>query len=192
MSLSRTRSVQPVKSAGRVLDMLELLAGEPQGLTLSEISDRLGIAHSSAHALLHTLLVRGYLTQRNAGRRTFHLGVRLIQLGLNVSDRLELRSTARPVLERLVSATGDTALLVVPDRGDLLYVDKVVSDARDVRTDPRTSLRRPLHCSSLGKALLAALDDESVVVVAGRLGLPAATARSITDPAALLEDLAAT
>ena len=192
MSVSQTRSVQPVKSAGRVLDMLELLAGEPQGLTLSEISDRLGIAHSSAHALLHTLLVRGYLTQRNAGRRTFHLGVRLIQLGLNVSDRLELRSTARPVLERLVSATGDTALLVVPDRGDLLYVDKVVSDARDVRTDPRTSLRRPLHCSSLGKALLAALDDESVVVVAGRLGLPAATARSITDPAALLEDLAAT
>jgi DNA-binding IclR family transcriptional regulator len=192
MSVSGTRSVQPVKSAGRVLDVLELLAAEPQGLTLSEISERLGIAHSSAHALLHTLLVRGYLTQRNAGRRTFHLGVRLIQLGLNVSDRLELRSTARPVLERLVSTTHDTALLVVPDRGDLLYVDKVVSDAREVRTDPRTSLRRPLHCSSLGKALLAALDDQSVMVVADRLGLPAATDRSITDPAALREDLGAT
>lgn len=192
MSPSRPREVQPVKSAGRVLDVLELLAGESQGLTLSQISERLRIAHSSAYALIQTLLLRGYLSQENTGRRTFRLGVRLIQLGLNVSERLELRSTARPVLERLVRTTHDTALLVVADRDDLLYVDKVVSDARDVRTDPRTSLRRPLHCSSLGKALLAALDDESVAVVLERVGMPAATDRSITNPAELLRDLVAT
>jgi len=180
----------PIKSADRTLDIFELLAGEPQGLTVSEISERLGLARSSTHGLVRTLHARGYLMQ-NGGRR-FHLGARLIQLGLNVVDRLELRSAARGPLERLVAATHDTALLVVPDGGDLLYVDKILSDARDVRTDPRVSSRRPLHCSSLGKALLAALDDESVVQIVETIGLERTTEFSITDRDELLADLART
>jgi DNA-binding IclR family transcriptional regulator len=192
MTMLTARRAHPVKSADRALDILELLAAEPQGLTLSEISRKLAIARSSAHALVQTLLQRGYLHQENTGTRSFKLGVRLIQLGLNVGDSLELRSAARPVLERLVSATHDTALIVVPDGGELLYLDKVVSDARDVRTDPRSSAPRPLHCTSIGKALLAALDDESAVEILERTGMPRATEFSITDQQALLEDLRAT
>ncbi len=181
---------QPVKSADRTLDIFELLAAEPHGLTVSEISKRLGLARSSAHGLARTLYARGYLMQ-NGGRR-FHLGARLIQLGLNVVDRLELRAAARGPLERLVATTHDTALLVVADRGDLLYVDKFLSDARDVRTDPRVSSRRPLQCSSLGKALLAALDDGAVEEIIDRTGLELATEHSIVDRDALMGDLAQT
>lgn len=180
----------PVKSADRTLDVFELLASEPGGLTVSEISERLGLARSSTHGLVRTLHSRGYLME-NGGRR-FHLGARLIQLGLNVVDRLELRTAARAPLERLVADTRDTALLVVPDGLDLLYVDKVISDARDVRTDPRVSVRRPLHCSSLGKALLAAVDDETVVKLAAVAGLEPATDFSISDLDTLLNDLAET
>jgi len=182
--------VTPVKSADRTLDVFELLAAEPGGLTVSEISDRLGLARSSAHGLVRTLHSRGYLME-NGGRR-FHLGARLIQLGLNVVDRLELRAAARGPLERLVAETQDTALLVVPDHGDLLYMDKVVSDSRDVRTDPRVSSRRPLHCSSLGKALLAALDDDTVARIVEMTGLEPATEFSIPDRDGLLADLALT
>src|SRR5713226_8851857 len=174
-----TQNGLPVKSADRTLDIFELLAAEPQGLTISEIGDALGLARSSTHGLVRTFLARGYLVQ-NGGRR-YHLGVRLIQLGLNVVDRLELRSAARGPLERLVAATHDTALLVVPDRGELLYVDRILSDARDVRTDPRVSSRRPLQCSSLGKALLAALDDRAVGEIIERIGLERATEYSLTD-----------
>ncbi|TML70586.1 MAG: IclR family transcriptional regulator [Actinobacteria bacterium] len=188
-TLAVARAAHPVKSADRVLDILELLAAEPEGLTLSEIGRRLAIARSSAHGLVHTLLQRGYLRQENAGSRNFRLGVRLIQLGLNVGDRLELRSTARPVLERLVSTTHDTALIVVPEAGELLFLDKVVSETRDVRTDPRSSAPRPLHCTSIGKALLAALDDESAAMIVESAGLPPATEFSMTDLQALLDDL---
>jgi DNA-binding IclR family transcriptional regulator len=181
---------QPVKSADRTLDIFELLAAEPHGLTVSEIGERLGLARSSTHGLVRTLHSRGYLTQ-NDGRR-FHLGARLIQLGLDVVDRLELRTAARGPLERLVAITRDTALLVVPNHGDLLYVDKILSDARDVRTDPRVSSRRPLQCSSLGKALLAAVDDEAVGEIIDAVGLERVTEFSITDRAALIEDLART
>jgi DNA-binding IclR family transcriptional regulator len=178
---------QPIKSADRTLDIFELLAADPNGLTVSEISRSLGLARSSTHGLVRTLHSRGYLMQD--GSRRFHLGARLIQLGLNVADRLELRVAARGPLERLVAATRDTALLVVPDRGDLLYVDKILSDARDVRTDPRVSSRRPLQCSSLGKALLAALDDQAVEELIDRIGIERATEHSIADRHTLMEDL---
>ena len=180
----------PVKSADRTLDIFELFAAEPQGLTIAEISGRLGVARSSTHGLVHTLAARGYLVQDGGGR--FQLGARLIQLGLNVVDRLELRSAARGTLERLVAVTHDTALLVVPDHGDLLFVDKVLSDARDVRTDPRVSSRKPLHCTSLGKALLATLDDTSVMKAVQAAGLARATEYSITGEEELLADLADT
>jgi DNA-binding IclR family transcriptional regulator len=177
----------PVKSANRALDIFELLAGETQGLTVSEIGDKLGLARSSTHGLVRTLHRRGYLMED--GARRYHLGARLIQLGLHVADRLELRTAARAPLERLVSATHDTALLVVPEAGELLYVDKILSDARDVRTDPRVASRRPLHCSSLGKALLAAVDDESVLTIIDAVGLERVTEYSLADRDELLADL---
>ncbi len=178
-----------IKSATRVLDILELLAADPQGITVSQISSKLGIPRSSAHGLVHTLLRRGYLTPEHPHSKAFRLGVRLIQLGLNVGDRLELRAVARPTLERLVSATHDTALMVVAEDGQLVYVDKVVSDARSVRTDPRLSGRAPLHASSLGKALLAALDDDSVGAVVDRAGMSRFTSFTMTEKADLLADL---
>lgn len=184
--------IQPalVKSADRVLDIFELLAKSPNGLTISEISGELGFARSSTHGLVHTLHSRGYLALDDD--RHFSLGVRLIQLGFNVVDRLELRSVARLPLERLVESTQDTALLVVPERGELLYVDKVLSGTRDVRTDPRISMDRPLHCTSLGKALLAALGDESVIELFDGSSLTGATEFSITDFDELLADLVLT
>src|SRR5262249_60293173 len=84
------------------------------------------------------------------------LGASVVQLGLSVTDRLELRTVARGPLERLVAATHDTVLLAVPDHGDLVYVDKIFSDQRGFRTAPRAGVRSPLHASSLGKGLLAA------------------------------------
>jgi IclR family transcriptional regulator, KDG regulon repressor len=179
----------PVKSANRALDIFELLAGESHGLTVAQISDRLGLARSSTHGLVHTLHSRGYLAEES---RRYRLGARLIQLGLNVADGLELRAAARAQLERLVAATHDTALLVVAEEGELLYVDKVVSDSRDVRTDPRIASPRPLHCSSLGKALLAGLNDAAVLAVVEEVGLEPATEYSIADPDELLADLAET
>src|SRR5579864_2384673 len=106
-------SSQPVKSASRVLDIFELLSAEPEGLSVPEISTKLGIARSSAHALVRTLADRGYLRPETSGQNRFTLGIPFVQLGFSVSDRLELRPVARGVLERLVSAWHETALLAV-------------------------------------------------------------------------------
>src|SRR5947208_12056697 len=105
---------------------------------------------------------------------------------------IDLRSPAHATLQSLVAATHDTAMLAVPAHGELLYVDKVLSDARDVRTDPRVSSRRPLQCSSLGKALLAALDDRAAGEIIESIGLERATEYSLTDRDALMQDIAQT
>src|SRR5262245_66504887 len=92
-SEARVTVATPVKSADRTLDVFELLAAEPHGLTVSEISERLGLARSSTHGLVRTLHSRGYLTE-NGGRR-FHLGAPLIPPGLNVVDPPGLPAAAR-------------------------------------------------------------------------------------------------
>ncbi len=183
-----TVTSSPVKSADRVLDIFELLASEPDGLTVSEISSRLGIARSSTHGLVQTVARRGYLRRDHRDGRRVALGASVVQLGLSVTDRLELRTIARGPLERLVAATHDTVLLAVPDHGNLIYVDKIFSDQRGFRTDPRASARSPLHASSLGKALLAAAGAETVARLDG-VRLESVTEFTIVDVDALVAEL---
>jgi IclR family acetate operon transcriptional repressor len=174
-----------------VLDIFELLAAEPEGLSASQISTKLGIARSSAHALVQTLAARGYVREDAPDAKRFTLGAPLVQLGLNVTDRLELRTVARPVLERLVAAWHETALLAIADggAGNILYVDKVVSDRFGFRTDPRFNAHRPPHSHSLGKALLAASGDGGVPALVAAKGLESVTPFTIVDADALSEDL---
>jgi DNA-binding IclR family transcriptional regulator len=184
-----TTTSHPVKSADRVLDIFELLADEPEGLTVSQISARLGIARSSAHGLVQTIAQRGYLRRDHRDGKRVALGASLVQLGLSVIDRLELRTIARGPLERLVAVTNDTVLLAVPDHGNLVYLDKIISDQRGFRTDPRASARRPLHATSLGKALLAAAGDETVAALLEGDDLERVTEFTIVDVETLIEEL---
>ena len=93
------------------------------------------------------------------------------------------------MLERLVAAWHETAVLAVATEVDVVYIDKVVSDQFGFRTDPRVNARRPLHSHSLGKALLAATGDRFAELLIGRRGLEPVTPHTIVDPAELLEDL---
>src|SRR5262245_15788978 len=185
--------VKLVKSASRVLDLFELLLEEPGGLTLSEISHRLDVPRSSAHGLIQTLLARGYLHRAGDGGQRLRLGVRLIELGLSLSDELDLRPVARQHLERLASETRETAFIAILEGSEFVCIDKVVSkDAETrVRADAPLGARRAVHCTSLGKAYLAALDDRSATEMLDRYGMRPATKHSITSKSAMLNDLAA-
>ena len=125
-----------VKSAARTLDIFELLAAEPHGLTISEISARLGFARSSATGS-STPCSRAAISSTSADGR-FQLGVRLIQLGLNVVDRLELRTAARgsPGAARRAART-TLRCSSCPEAGEILYVDKV--DQRRARRSHRSA-----------------------------------------------------
>ena len=174
----------------RALDTLELLAAAgPGGMTLTELAERISVSKSSAFALLQTLVARGFAADSGTRlTRRYRLGLALAKLGDAAEIQSPLISVAMPVLQSVTDATGLTTRLVVPD-GPYAVVTARVDAPGSVRFASYLGKREYPHCTSAGKALLAALPPEQARALAVEAGMPARTARSITDPDALLRDL---
>ncbi len=178
-------------SIERALDTLEFLAlAGPDGITLSGLAKELAISKSSAFALLQTLIARGFATDSGTRQnRRYRLGMALAKLGDAAAAQAPLAGVATPILRSLTDATGLTTRLVVPD-GPYAVVIARVDAPGSVRFASYLGKREYPHCTSAGKALLAALLPERAKELAVAAGMPARTSRTITDPEALLRDLA--
>lgn len=180
-----------LQSVERALDALELLAGSegPDGMTLTELTERLAVSKSTAFALLQTLISRGYVADSGARlTRRYRLGMMLAKLGDAAVEQSPLVSVAMPVLQQVTDSTGLTTRLVVPD-GPFAVVAGRVDAPGTVRFASYLGKREWPHCTSAGKALLAALPSDEARALAVAAGLPPRTPRTITDPDALVRDL---
>jgi IclR family acetate operon transcriptional repressor len=179
-----------LQSVERALDALELLAAAgPEGMTLTDLTDRLSVSKSTAFALLQTLIGRGYVADSGTRlSRRYRLGMELAKLGDVAAEQSPLVSVAMPVLQSVTGETGLTTRLVVPD-GPFAVVAGRVDAPGTVRFASYLGKREYPHCTSAGKALLAALPPEAARAAAVQAGLPARTPRTITDPDALVRDL---
>jgi IclR family acetate operon transcriptional repressor len=174
----------------RALDTLELLAAAgPDGMTLTELAEKIEVSKSSAFALLQTLIARGFVADSGARlTRRYRLGMALARLGDAAEAQSPLLSVAMPVMQSVTEATGLTTRLVIPD-GPFAIVTARVDAPGTVRFASYLGQREYPHCTSAGKALLTALPPERARALAVEAGMPARTERTITDPAALLRDL---
>jgi IclR family acetate operon transcriptional repressor len=172
-----------VGSVARAVALLEALAAEPEGLGVSALARRIGVDTSTASRLLATLEEGGLV--RRSGRGPFRLGLRLLALADAVSEGLEVRDAAAPVLRELVAATGETATLSVPGAGAAVTVD-FVSGRGDVVTRARLGRPSVPHATAVGKVLLA-FDRGRPLPQAP---LTRFTERTIADPEALALQLA--
>jgi IclR family acetate operon transcriptional repressor len=125
---------------------------------------------------------------RQLPSRRYVLGPRLIQLG-EVASRT-LGTWARPHLSQLVDAIGETANLAMLDGDRVVYAAQVPS-RHSMRMFTEVGRRVHLHCTGVGKVLLAGLPEDDVRGVLARAGMPAQTPRTLTDPEALLAQLQA-
>ena len=174
-----------VQSVGRVLDLLEIVADAGGQIGLSELATRSGLPLPSIHRLVRTMVARGYM--RQLPNRRYALGARLIPLGQAAGTMLG--TWAQPVLTELVDALGESANLAVLDHDAVMYIGQVPSrHAMRMFTEP--GRRVPVHCTGVGKALLAQLPDDAVRALLARAGMPAQTPNTITDPEAMLAELA--
>jgi IclR family acetate operon transcriptional repressor len=172
-------------SLARGLSLLELFSVEDSQLSVSEMARRSGIPKSTTHRLVGDLLAWGALERAPGGVR---LGVRMFELGHLVPTQRSLRELAVPFAHNLNEVTGLTSNLAVRDGQDVIYVEKVSS--RNLRVPhSRAGGRLPLHCTALGKAILAYSDPGFIEsVLAGEL--KPRSAKSITDPRLLRRELA--
>lgn len=168
-----------VKSAARVLDVLELLSLAPEPMGVSELARCLGIPKSSASGLLDTLRQRGYVKREGAGYR---LADPFRSAGWIGGEFAQLVRITRPALESAVASTGETAFLGVmtPSRA-IRYVDKVVSP-KEVRYDSDLSHDRLAYCTSVGQVLLAAQSDEAIDEYLRFVPLRRVTPATVIDP----------
>jgi IclR family acetate operon transcriptional repressor len=178
------RSKSAVRSLERAFELLEHLADAGGRLALTELAETSGLPMPTIYRLMRTLVNRGYVRQEPSKR--YALGPRLIHLG-ETAERL-LGSWARPSLAQLVDEVGETANMAVLEGDEVVYVAQVPS-RHSMRMFTEVGRRVNPHCTGVGKALLAQLPDTAASDIIGRTGLPAHTPHTITDAAALLEEL---
>jgi DNA-binding IclR family transcriptional regulator len=177
----------PIASVNNALRLLLLFGSQPR-VRLSEASEHLGVAHSTAHRLLAMLAYHGFVRQEQDSR-AYVAGPALVEIGLAAVSRLDIRRHARPALERLAGSLGETVHLAVLEGANVRYLDAVES-SRALRVAARTGAASAANCTASGKALLAALPEAEVsAMFAGAAALPRLTPRSITSRSALLAEL---
>jgi DNA-binding IclR family transcriptional regulator len=152
-----------VKSADRTIDVLELLAGAPRRMTLSEIHRELGVPKSSLHNLLQTLVGRAWV-EADDRNSTYAIGLRALRAGASYLERDPVIEAAGPVLTRLRDQLDETVHLARLDGSDVVYLASRES-AHHLRSSSRIGRRLPAHATALGKALLAVRQDQEVAAL---------------------------
>lgn len=153
---------------------------------ISALAIRLGLAKSTVHRLATTLVEYDILEQ-NRENGKYRLGLALFELGTLVRRKMDTASESRQQMYSLAEMTGETVQLAVLDHMSVLYI-RILESRQAVRMSTIVGSRAPAHCTSVGKALLAHQSQEVVKQVIDN-GLKRYTTSTITDPAALLEEL---
>ncbi|MER7282405.1 IclR family transcriptional regulator [Dactylosporangium sp. NPDC000244] len=150
------QSTTGVKSAERALDLMEYLAAHRSGATFPQISQDLGFPKSSLHALLGTLVGRGWV-YLDEERRRYRIGVRVWETAQSFDYLDSLARRAEPYLRAARDELNETVQLAVLDGIDNVYIAKVEAD-HPLRLVSRVGMRLPAYATGLGKVLLAHLD----------------------------------
>jgi IclR family KDG regulon transcriptional repressor len=144
---------QGVPAVERALKLLELSAASTAGITLSEVSQALGIAKSSSHRLIYTLLSHGYL-QRTRSDRRYSLGTRARDLASMTEADLQLGAFCSKSAEDLSKRVGLTVLTGIKRGSEGVVIFKANSP-KDEYPGAWIGHHFDLHCTAMGKALIA-------------------------------------
>ncbi len=167
-----------VQVLDRAFTILNALAEDGPELGLTELSGRLRLHKSTVHRLLMILEQNRYV-EKNPSSAQYRLGWKLFELGMQAVARRDLFQLAPPVVEWLMAETGETAHLGILREGEVVSVVNAESQ-QTVRTPSTVGRRAPVHCTSLGKAILAFLPRPQVAEFVRTYGLRSYTRNTIT------------
>lgn len=182
-------SRKPGDMVGKALRLLGLLGDHPHGAGLSELARAAGFPVSTTHRLLGSLQREGFVAADEESRR-YSLGLRLFELGHRVSHARGFAGVALPVMHQVTLLTREPTLLAVLDHGRQLYVH-YVEGPQQVQITGEPGRRGPLHCTAMGKCLVAFQDAERADRLVAELALPRLTAHTITDRRRFAEEITA-
>lgn len=167
--------------------LMEILATENRDLSLTELSAKAGWPKSTVHGLITTLR-DFHMIDQSGTTGHYRLGIRLFEMGNLVMRSWDVTTIAKQYLNRLNNNLGEMVQLAMEDKGEVLYIDKVDSN-RMMRIVSETGIRLPMHCSGLGKVLLAYKKPSEVNKIIQKCGMRAMTSHTIVTLPALLKEL---
>ena len=174
-----------VQSIDRTFNILELLSGQDDGLSLSEIAERIDLPKSTVHRLLKVLRERNYIEKSDS---VYRLGLAFIELCSGLLNSLELKTEARVDLKRLSQQTGQVVFLAIQHESDIVYFDRIEKH-HEIRDYCFIGQRRPLYCTALGKSLLIGLSEEEIRELIDPKSMVSYTEHTITDLDTLIKDV---
>jgi len=174
----------PIATVYKAFGLLEAL-GEGN-TSLADISRRGGMPKSSASRFLASLIDLGVV--RKTGQGEFALTAKLFTLGARALGTLELVPTAAPFMQTLGEQVRETVHLAVRSGTSVIYLYKVES-TRTLCMQSRVGFQNPLYCTSLGKSLLAWLDDARIASIVNEITFEKKMPNTITDAALFREHL---
>ena len=177
-----------IQSLDRAMMILEAL-GTGGGGTLTALSTALGQSPATVYRVLTTLEARG-IAEFDPAAQSWHVGAGAFRIGSAFLRRTNLVERARPVMQALMAATGETANLGIASGERVIFVSQVETHA-SIRAFFPPGTQSPMHASGIGKALLAEFGEPQFARVVAA-GLEQFTGRTLTTEAALLADLATT
>ncbi len=180
------------QSLERGLAILNCFTPDSPVLGIADVADELGMSRSTTHRYFITLVALGYLEQ--VKKRKYRLALSVVDLGMSAMSNMGILAHSRPLLHELRRQAGYTTSLAVIDGTDILYLDRASSTRRGQRRiDLRLAIgsRLPVHCTAMGKLLLAYLYQEGQQDILDNLKLSKHGPNTIRSKKALRSELEA-
>lgn len=160
--------------------ILEKIAGDLRPLAIPDIAAELGLSRQTVHRVVRQLEDNDLLV-RDPGRERYTVGPRLRRLALSAISTFQQNGATHTILQRLVDEIRETCNIGMLDGQEVIYVDRVECDW-PLRVQLKVGSHVPVHCTAIGKLLLAYQDGETRRRMLGAAPLTRYTANTITDP----------
>lgn len=177
-----------IQSVDRALQILDLFDEYERELKITEISERLNLHKSTVHSLLKTLRLHRYIEQ-NPENGKYRLGLKLFERGNYVVHAIDLGTLTKPYLYSLAKQTMQTVHLVTLDEKEGVYIDKVEGGLTSSSVYSRIGRRVPIHCSAVGKALVAHKSPSELNLILTNYKFSRQTDFTITNKEVFLKEL---
>ena len=176
-----------IQSIDRALQVLELFSLEKPEWGITEISKALNIYKSNVHNILTTLSEKSFV-KKDAKTNKYKLGIKFFELGSVVIKNMDLRKIAHPYMEKLLKEFNETVHLGILVEGEILSIEQEESGQS---LSPRIFIgkRAPLHCTGVGKAIMAYLPKDKFSFIIKEIGLIRYTENTITNKEELEKEL---
>ena len=175
---------ETIRAVERALDVLLCFTSQTPKLTMSQISERIGINKSTVHRLLSTLEGKRFV-ERDPTTGVYRPGLRLLQMASLAMEQNNLRRLADPYLQDLRDQYKENVNLAILDGADVVYLD-VFEGSQRVKLAAVPGQRLPAFCTASGKAMLAFLSEDKLKSILEK-GMPKHTQATIVSPTEFLQ-----